>query len=154
MESPLPSLCSSLLHPSYINFSLSLFITFGILVSYLPQHYKIIHRGSSEGISPYFVLLGVTSGTCAFANIIILSREVLGCCSEIGGLNCIAASLGVAQVGLQWTCFAIMYVDGKIGKAKANSRIDARSTSYSFLSFLLKTIPMPYHPRTLRSRLL
>jgi uncharacterized protein with PQ loop repeat len=80
------------------------------LVSYLPQHYRIISRRSSEGISPYFVLLGTTSGTAAFANILILSREDLRCCRTITGFECFAGSLGVAQVGMQWTCFAIMSV--------------------------------------------
>jgi uncharacterized protein with PQ loop repeat len=58
-----------------------------------------------------FLLLGVTSGTCGFLNILILSWGVLGCCGKgIGAFNCVAASLGVAQVGLQWTCFAVMSV--------------------------------------------
>jgi hypothetical protein len=80
-------------------------------VSYLPQHVRIISRGTSEGISPLFLLLGVTSGTCALLNILVLSKGVLGCCEKgIGVFNCLAASMGVAQVGLQWGCFAVMLV--------------------------------------------
>ncbi|KAL8905731.1 MAG: hypothetical protein Q9207_002445 [Kuettlingeria erythrocarpa] len=81
--------CQSLESPNRWNFALSLyglcFILVGILVSYLPQHYRIVARRSSEGISPYFVLLGTTSGTFAFANILTLpeSRADLACCSEI-----------------------------------------------------------------------
>jgi len=88
------------------------FILLGILVSYLPQHYRIIARRSSEGISPYFVLLGTTSGTCGFGNILTLpaSRADLGCCREISGFECFAGLLGVAQVGVQWACFWFMYV--------------------------------------------
>jgi PQ loop repeat len=82
----------------------------GILVSYLPQHYRIISRRSSEGISPYFVLLGTTSGTASFTNILILSRGDLHCCRHISGFECFAGSLGVAQVGMQWSCFAVMLV--------------------------------------------
>lgn len=101
--------CTSLLSPSLLNLSFSFLIFFGILLSYLPQHHRIITRGTSEGISQLFLLLGVTSGTCAFLNILILSWGVLGCCGKgIGGFNCFAASMGVAQVGLQWACFAIM----------------------------------------------
>ncbi|KAI5787153.1 hypothetical protein EDC01DRAFT_660754 [Geopyxis carbonaria] len=101
--------CTSLLHPSVPNLVFSFIIFLGILVSYLPQHYRIIQRGTSEGISPLFLLLGVTSGTCAFLNILILSWGVLGCCGKgIGGFNCFAASMGVAQVGLQWACFAVI----------------------------------------------
>ncbi|CCX06480.1 hypothetical protein FPQ18DRAFT_135153 [Pyronema domesticum] len=112
MESPLSAPaaeCTSLLNPSVLNLVFSFVILFGILVSYLPQHIRIISRGTSEGISPLFLLLGVTSGTCAFLNILILSWGVLGCCSKgIGPFNCFAASMGVAQVGTQWLCFAII----------------------------------------------
>lgn len=101
--------CAALMNPSLINLFFSSIILIGILISYLPQHHRIISRGTSEGISPLFLLLGVTSGTCSFANILILSRGVLGCCGDgIGAFNCFAVSLGVVQVGMQWTCFAVM----------------------------------------------
>lgn len=102
--------CADLASPSYTNFGVSIFILLGILVSYLPQHYRIISRRSSEGISPYFVLLGTTSGTCAFANILTLptSRADLACCSELSGFECLAGLLGIAQVGIQWSCFAVI----------------------------------------------
>ncbi|OMP85862.1 hypothetical protein BK809_0002074 [Diplodia seriata] len=97
--------------PSLANSSPS-FILVGILVSYLPQHAKIVLRRSSEGLSPWFVLLGTTSGTCAIANILVLprSREDIGCCDEIDGFACGAALLGIAQVGVQWSCFFLMLV--------------------------------------------
>ena len=44
------------------------------------QHYRIINRKSSEGISPYFLLLGGTSSSSAFLNILILQKEILQCC--------------------------------------------------------------------------
>ena len=105
---PAPTLCHSLETPSWANFSFSLILLLGILGSYLPQHYRIISRKSSEGISSFFLLLGVTSGTATFLNILILSKDVLACCKYIGGFNCFAAGLGVAQVGAQWVCFAVM----------------------------------------------
>ncbi|PUU82128.1 hypothetical protein B9Z19DRAFT_969416 [Tuber borchii] len=105
----IPPECANLLNPSNLNLFFSLFILAGILVSYLPQHHRIISRGTAEGISPVFLLLGVTSGTCAFANILILSNGVLACCGKgIGGFNCFAASLGVAQVGTQWCSFGVI----------------------------------------------
>ena len=85
-------------------------ILLGILVSYLPQHHRIISRRSSTGISPYFVLLGTTSGTCAFANILTLpaSRRDFTCCRDLSGFECAAGVLGIAQVGVQWSCFMVM----------------------------------------------
>ncbi|KAI9781654.1 MAG: hypothetical protein M1839_005871 [Geoglossum umbratile] len=100
--------CEDLTSPGYINLTLSILLLVGILISYLPQHYRIISRRSSEGISPYFVLLGTTSGTAAFANMLILSKGDLHCCRHISGFECFAGSLGVAQVGMQWTCFAVI----------------------------------------------
>ncbi|KAJ4680041.1 hypothetical protein HRR95_003760 [Exophiala dermatitidis] len=73
--------CEEIARVSYTNFGLSLFILVGILVSYLPQHIRIIRLRSSFGLSPWFVLLGTTSGTCAFANIL---------------------------VGVQWSCFTVI----------------------------------------------
>ena len=120
--------CADLSAPNIFNFILSMYfhsplsnlylsannfirlILLGILVSYLPQHYRIISRRSSTGISPYFVLLGTTSGTCAFANILTLpsSRRDLDCCRELNGFECFAGVLGIAQVGVQWSCFMVM----------------------------------------------
>ncbi|KAK6579708.1 hypothetical protein PZA11_007944 [Diplocarpon coronariae] len=104
------SRCEKLQAPSYLNLTLSIFILLGILVSYLPQHYRIISRGTSEGISPYFILLGTTSGTCAFANILVLpaSRADVACCKTISTFECAAGLLGIAQVGVQWFCFSVI----------------------------------------------
>ncbi|KAL3419782.1 ATP synthase F0 [Phlyctema vagabunda] len=102
--------CLKLQQPSYLNLALSIFILLGILVSYLPQHYRIIARGTSEGISPYFVLLGTTSGTCGFANILVLpaSRADVACCKTVSTFECTAGLLGIAQVGVQWFCFSVI----------------------------------------------
>ncbi|CAO1601389.1 hypothetical protein XANCAGTX0491_005052 [Xanthoria calcicola] len=103
--------CEALRSPNAWNFALSLFILFGILISYLPQHYRIIARRSSEGISPYFVLLGTTSGTFAFANILTLptSRADLACCSQISAFGCFAGTLGVAQIGVQCLLLFLLF---------------------------------------------
>ncbi|EXF86364.1 ATP synthase F0 [Colletotrichum fioriniae PJ7] len=85
--------------------------------SWLPQsddfhHYRIIARGTSEGISPWFVLLGVTSATAGFANILTVppSRRDIACCSELGTFECAAGLLGIAQLGMQWISFALILV--------------------------------------------
>ncbi len=107
---PSPSCLLSHIHTRLINHS---FIVVGILVSYLPQHYKIISRRSSRGLSPLFVLLGTVSGTASIANILTLPESTadMACCKEIGRFPCAAALLGIAQIGVQWTCFFFMCVD-------------------------------------------
>lgn len=82
------------------------------MLSYVTQHYRIISRGSSEGISPYFVLLGVTSANSQFGNILTLpqSRADVACCKVVSPFECTAGLLGIVQIGTQWVCFAIMLV--------------------------------------------
>lgn len=107
-----PPQCRALNYVDYTNFAISLVLLVGILLSYFPQHYRIIARGTSFGLSPYFVLLGTTSATSAFANIIVLppSRVAIECCRVISPFACTAGLLGVAQITVQWICFSIMCV--------------------------------------------
>ncbi|KAI1925947.1 hypothetical protein LOZ12_000106 [Ophidiomyces ophidiicola] len=102
--------CKQLSSPSIFNFGLSILILIGILLSYIPQHHRIISRRSSFGISPYFILLGTTSGTSGLANILLLPRSGhdIACCKEISGFSCFAGLLGILQVATQATCFAII----------------------------------------------
>ncbi|QSS52607.1 PQ loop repeat protein [Histoplasma capsulatum var. duboisii H88] len=110
MEESIGPHCKALASPNPWNFALSICILFGILLSYLPQHHRIISRRSSFGISPYFILLGTTSGTFSFSNILVLPRsgEDIACCKEIDGFSCFAGLLGIFQVGVQALCFAII----------------------------------------------
>jgi uncharacterized membrane protein len=85
-------------------------LVLGILISYIPQHMKIIRHGTSAGLSPWWVLLGTVASTAALANILVLpsSQHDMACCREISGKACGAALLGVVQIGVQWVCFMTM----------------------------------------------
>ena len=109
---PPSSECKHLTSPNPYTVSLAAFILIGILISYLPQHHKIISRRSSEGLSPWWVLLGGLSSVAAIGNILTLpaSRADVKCCKEVSGGACAAALLGIAQIGLQWGCFMFMFV--------------------------------------------
>ncbi|RKF61034.1 Uncharacterized protein C4C5.03 [Erysiphe neolycopersici] len=104
------SRCKLLQEINYVNLVLSIFILLGILVSYLSQHYRIISRRTSEGISPFFILLGATSGTCALANVLTLpaSRDDISCCNIVTLFECTAGLLGILQIFVQWLCFSII----------------------------------------------
>ncbi|KAI1322295.1 ATP synthase F0 [Xylariaceae sp. FL0255] len=104
--------CELLRQGGITNFLVSILIILGIMLSYVTQHYRIISRGSSDGISPYFVLLGVTSANAQFGNILTLpdSRADVACCKEVSPFECTAGLLGIAQIGTQWVCFAIILV--------------------------------------------
>lgn len=107
------------------------------MFSYMTQHYRIISRGSSEGISPYFVLLGVTSANAQFGNILSLpaSRADVACCKEVSPFECIAGLLGIVQIGTQWVCFATMSVHPLV-----------RDTGYSSLSLSSSSSALPSRP--------
>ncbi|EAU35026.1 conserved hypothetical protein [Aspergillus terreus NIH2624] len=102
--------CKHLASPDYKNFILSILIVFGILLSYIPQHHRIISFKSSFGISPYFVLLGTTSGSSALANVVSQQQSLqdVTCCKDVSGLACFAGLLGIFQVGTQCLCFFII----------------------------------------------
>ncbi|KAL4928388.1 PQ-loop repeat-containing protein [Aspergillus undulatus] len=101
------SQCEYLASPGIPNFILSILIVLGILVSYLPQLYRIATLKSSFGISPYFVLLGTTSGTFALANMVSQRQSLqdVACCKDVSGLACFAGLLGVLQVATQLLSF-------------------------------------------------
>ncbi|KAG5936039.1 hypothetical protein E4U53_000297 [Claviceps sorghi] len=111
-SSPHRAECDPFRTPRYLELVISILILVGMLISYLPQHYRIISRGTAEGISPYFVLLGTTSATSGFANILTVakSREAMECCKELDTFQCAAGVLGIAQLGMQWACFALILV--------------------------------------------
>jgi uncharacterized protein with PQ loop repeat len=102
--------CEALAHPNVTETTISLIILVGISVSYFPQHLRIITRRSSEGLSPYFVLLGTTSSSFALFNILTLpiTQTDIGCCRVNAFFSCFAGTLGVIQVFTQWACFGIM----------------------------------------------
>ncbi|WAQ89943.1 hypothetical protein PtA15_11A635 [Puccinia triticina] len=136
--------------------SLSIVIVLGILVSYLPQHYRIISSKSSAGISPWFLLLGSTSNTGSLVNAVTLQWGLVRCCQVLSPGECAESLLGIIQVFLQWACFNVILILSLIyfppdlkysrvvpveARERAVSPLMDRATNYSsqFLSrFFLK----------------
>lgn len=97
---------------STANFVLSLLITFGIFLSYIPQYHRIFKKRTSEGLSVNFLLLGSCSLIFTFTNIIMISSRARYCCRS-GALtlfNCINSQLNLIQIGLQCTCAIMILV--------------------------------------------
>jgi len=94
----------------WFNDLLTLGLCFGLIVSYLPQHFRIINAKSSEGINPVFLLLGTTSSASAFFNMITMQAEIVKCCRVVSLGDCAEIVAGIIQVGLQWFCFSIIFV--------------------------------------------
>ncbi|CDR88329.1 uncharacterized protein SPSC_04156 [Sporisorium scitamineum] len=85
---------------------LSIFLCVGLVVSYLPQIFRIILKKSSQGFSPWFLLLGATSSASSFLNVVALQWGIVSCCPSLPALECTESLLGILQVGLQWIMFA------------------------------------------------
>lgn len=130
--------CQHLVSPDYKNFILSILIVFGILLSYLPQHYRIISLKTSYGISPYFVLLGTTSGSSALANVVSQQQSLqdVSCCKDINGLACFAGLLGILQIGTQCLCFFtilllfILYFPRDVNSSTSASKTRTQGPTY------------------------
>jgi len=80
------------------------------VVSYLPQHLRIILAKSSEGFSPWFLLLGSTSCASGMLNLFVKQWDIVKCCKYIGVGSCLESSLGIIQTFLQWFLFTIILV--------------------------------------------
>ncbi|KAF9224676.1 hypothetical protein BS17DRAFT_751499 [Gyrodon lividus] len=89
---------------------LTAFLIYGLFVSYVPQHLRIIRAGTSIGFSPWFLLLGSTSSAAAMLNIITLQWPIIRCCREVSLGKCVEVTAGVFQVGTQWLLFTIILV--------------------------------------------
>ncbi|TFK45666.1 hypothetical protein OE88DRAFT_1600949, partial [Heliocybe sulcata] len=82
----------------------------GLVISYLPQHFRIIATKSSEGFSPWFLLLGSTSAASGMLNMVVMQWSIMRCCRFVGIGSCLEMTAGVFQVFLQWFMFTIILV--------------------------------------------
>ncbi|KAJ1930510.1 hypothetical protein IWQ60_000206 [Tieghemiomyces parasiticus] len=89
---------------------LGVVLCLGTFVSYLPQCVKIVSRRSSEGYSPYFLLLGTVSGFGKVNNIILLQLGAFLCCPTWGVGSCLINTLGTWQIFIQWSAFFAVFV--------------------------------------------
>ncbi|KZT63499.1 hypothetical protein DAEQUDRAFT_733754 [Daedalea quercina L-15889] len=98
------------LHHDYAANILTALLCVGLIISYLPQHLRIIKAGSSEGFSPWFLLLGCTSNASAMLNIIVMQWGIIKCCNVVTFGSCVESIAGVFQLSLQWFLFTIILV--------------------------------------------
>jgi len=82
----------------------------GLVISYIPQHLRIILKRSSEGFSPWFLMLGSTASAAAMLNIIALQWSVLQCCRTISAGSCLESLGGIIQISLTWFLFTLILV--------------------------------------------
>ncbi|KAL1407628.1 hypothetical protein Q8F55_007061 [Vanrija albida] len=105
---PDPSTCPNNHDPWTL--ALSTALISGLVVSYLPQHYRIISTRTSEGLSPWFLLLGATSSASGMINLLIVQWPLFRCCRVVSGGQCAESLLGFVQVFMQWLLFTIIFI--------------------------------------------
>ncbi|KAJ4479154.1 hypothetical protein J3R30DRAFT_3403971 [Lentinula aciculospora] len=81
-----------------------------MVIAYVPQHYRIIINGSSEGLSPVFLLLGVTSATSGTLNMFVMQWGTIRCCRFLSLGSCIEMTAAVIQLALDWVMFSLILV--------------------------------------------
>ncbi|KZT59312.1 hypothetical protein CALCODRAFT_493886 [Calocera cornea HHB12733] len=99
-------------NPAHDTFALVLttFLCLGTLLSYIPQHYRIIAQKTSEGLSPWYLLLGSTSSAAGMLNVITLQWGVVRCCAVWSIGACLENTIGILQVGIVWFMFTFIVV--------------------------------------------
>ncbi|KAK6466024.1 mannosyltransferase [Scheffersomyces coipomensis] len=104
--------CSVFEGASTVNLIFSIFITIGIIVSYLPQYHRIYQKKTSEGLSTNFLLLGSCSAIFTLTNIILVSSTARYCCfsGALSRFNCINSQLNLIQIGIQCTCAILILI--------------------------------------------
>jgi len=102
--------CAQLSHPDIPATSVSVVLLVWLVLSYLPQYFRIIARQSAAGLSGTFLLLGSISGICGIGNIIALpsSQVDLGCCKKNARFACIAGLMGMVQIILGFGFYLVL----------------------------------------------
>ncbi|OCH90807.1 hypothetical protein OBBRIDRAFT_792914 [Obba rivulosa] len=97
-------------HHDYTANTLTALLCAGITISYLPQHRRIIEARSSEGFSPWFLLLGSTSSASGVVNIVVMQWNLVKCCRVLTAGQCLESTAGIFQLALQWFMFTLILV--------------------------------------------
>ncbi|GAA5971570.1 hypothetical protein JCM11641_000645 [Rhodosporidiobolus odoratus] len=105
-----PSTCRAAYSHNRTGLILSICICIGLIISYIPQHARIIRSKNSEGFSALFLLLGATSSASSLACILVQQWGQVACCQYLSAGQCFESVLGIAQVFVQWFCFNLIFV--------------------------------------------
>ncbi|KZP16736.1 hypothetical protein FIBSPDRAFT_865709 [Athelia psychrophila] len=97
-------------HHDWFTATLTGALCLGLVISYLPQHLRIFNKKSSEGFSPWFLLLGSTSSAAGMLNMITMQWSIVKCCRVFSTGDCVESVAGVFQLFLQWFMFTIILV--------------------------------------------
>ena len=94
---------------------LDAFICIGMIVSYLPQYFRIFSLQNSFGFSPNFFLLGSIGVVSTLSNLILLQfYGIIDCFYSRKGINsinleCISNLFAILEIAIQFACFHYLF---------------------------------------------
>ena len=86
------------------------FLLVGILCSFLPQYYRIINKGTSEGLSSWYFFIGCGGSFTALSNGLIFYWPAFKGCSDQSSIVCYHEVLGFLQLAVLWIAFYLEYI--------------------------------------------
>ena len=90
------------LYSSNLSIGIGTFLSITILLSYIPQYYKIIKTKSVYGINFDTILIGNTANLYNFFGIVVLSSWKFNCCTQITIDKCISNIIPTIQMFMPW----------------------------------------------------
>jgi hypothetical protein len=91
-----------------------------IAAAYIPRIARIVRHGSTQGLSPYFVLFNAIYSNIQFAHALLFAAYAYPTTEEpvlavigdgkLTGYRAFGGILGLLQVALQWSCSITLYV--------------------------------------------
>jgi len=94
----------------WYTYGLGLVLIFGVILSYVPQHYAIIKSKSARGISWIMIALANLSTCCNTINAVLEQWKKIACCNEFSALQCNAVMLPLYQISVGWINSFILFV--------------------------------------------
>ncbi|WFD26670.1 hypothetical protein MNAN1_001655 [Malassezia nana] len=89
---------------------LSVVVCVGVVLSYIPQVWRIISAKSPVGLSPWFLFLGTTSSWSATLNLVVLQWPLIRCTFSPFDWGSMEHLMGVIQTGLQQAMFTLIFI--------------------------------------------
>jgi len=94
----------------WYSYGLGLVLIFGVILSYIPQHFAIINSKSARGISWITIALANLSTCCNTLNAVLEQWHQISCCDKFSALQCNAVMLPTYHISVGWINSFILFV--------------------------------------------
>jgi len=88
---------------------IGILISIGIIITYLPQYYKMRRNQSVYGISMWMLFLGNVANYTNFIGALLSEWKYIHCCSQVSSKSCNTVLSPLIQMAMPWLCISIYY---------------------------------------------